>query len=81
MTPSEINAFLVLVKVTKRRLADELSTSDSPCTEQDINKTINGHQPNIRIREKLSARFGMTVDEMFGRDFELAIQSKRKVAA
>jgi hypothetical protein len=36
MTPSEINAFLVLVKVTKRRL---------------------------------------------GRDFDLAIQSKRKVAA
>lgn len=80
MTSSEINAFLGLARVTNRRLAEEFTEQGEPCTEQDINKTINGHQRNQRIRDLIEKRFGMRPGEMFGRDFEIAVQAKRDAA-
>lgn len=77
MTHSEIHAFLKLAKVTISRLAGELGV-----TRADIVKTINGHQKNEALRKRIAARFGLTVDEFFGADFEavIALRGKRKAA-
>jgi transcriptional regulator with XRE-family HTH domain len=77
MTHSEIHAFLKLAKVSISRLAREVGVNKA-----DIVKTINGHQKNEALRQRIAARFGLTVDEFFGADFEAvtALRSKRKAA-
>jgi hypothetical protein len=80
MTPNEINAFLKLASITNKRLAKDFTEQGHPCTEQDINKTILGHQKNQRIRELIEKRFGMRPGEMFGKDHELAVQARKRAA-
>ena len=75
MTPSEINAFLQLAKVSKKKLANEIG-----CGEDELTRTITGERINQSIREKLANKFGLPVEQFFGKDHELAAQARKEIA-
>jgi hypothetical protein len=60
MTVREINALLALRGLTVQIIADDIGEKNDR-----VSATINKLRTNRKIRAKIAARLGMTVEELF----------------
>ena len=61
MTTREINVVLQAFGETPKSVAEAINEDES-----QVSATINYLRKNQRVREKIAAHFGRTVDQMFG---------------